>query len=51
MKPRFDYQKAAQELMDLTWAVVAINGWNRIAISFRSVTGTYNPTKKPGESV
>ncbi|MDY3559949.1 carboxymuconolactone decarboxylase family protein [Gemmata sp. JC673] len=32
-----------KELADLTWAVVAINGWNRLAISFRTVPGTYKP--------
>jgi|SRR5579864_62289 len=32
-----------KELADLTLAVVAINGWNRIAISFRAVPGTYQP--------
>jgi AhpD family alkylhydroperoxidase len=30
-----------KELVDLTWAVVTINGWNRVAISFRAVPGTY----------
>jgi alkylhydroperoxidase family enzyme len=35
-----------RELTDLTWAVVAINGWNRIAINTRAVPGTYKPTKK-----
>ncbi len=25
-----------KELVDLTWAIVAINGWNRMAISFRT---------------
>jgi AhpD family alkylhydroperoxidase len=34
-----------KELADLTWAVVAINGWNRIAISFRVVPGSYQPAK------
>jgi len=29
------------ELVNLTLAVVVINGWNRIAISFRAVHGTY----------
>jgi AhpD family alkylhydroperoxidase len=29
------------ELASLTMAVVAINGWNRIAIAFRAVPGTY----------
>ncbi len=32
-----------KELVDLTFAVIAINGWNRLAISFRSVPGTYQP--------
>jgi alkylhydroperoxidase family enzyme len=35
-----------KELVDLTMAVVAINGWNRLAISFRAVPGTYQPAKK-----
>ena len=30
-----------QELVDLTLAVVTINAWNRIAISFRSEAGSY----------
>jgi AhpD family alkylhydroperoxidase len=29
------------ELVNLSMAVVAINGWNRLAISFRTVPGTY----------
>ena len=29
------------ELVNLTLAVVAINGWNRIAIPFRAVPGSY----------
>jgi len=29
------------ELADLTLAVVAINGWNRLSIAFRTVPGTY----------
>ncbi len=32
-----------QEIVDLTLAIVAINGWNRLAISFRVVPGTYQP--------
>ncbi len=35
-----------EELVNLSIAVVAINGWNRLAISFRSVPGTYKP-KRP----
>ena len=30
-----------KELVDLTLAIIAINGWNRLAISFRTVPGTY----------
>jgi AhpD family alkylhydroperoxidase len=35
-----------KELVDLTMAVIAINGWNRLAIPFRSVPGTYQPRGK-----
>jgi AhpD family alkylhydroperoxidase len=35
-----------QELVDLNFAVVAINAWNRIAIPFRAVPGTYQPPRK-----
>lgn len=35
-----------QELANLTLAIVAINGWNRIAISSRFVPGTYQPAKQ-----
>jgi len=32
-----------QELVSLTWALVAINGWNRLAVSFRAPVGAYQP--------
>ena len=32
-----------EELVNLTLAVVTINGWNRLAISFRTVPGDYQP--------
>jgi AhpD family alkylhydroperoxidase len=32
-----------EELVNLTLAVVAINGWNRLAVSFRAPVGTYQP--------
>ena len=32
-----------RELVDLTLAVVTINGWNRLAIPFRSEVGGYQP--------
>ena len=38
-------QFSEQELADLTLAIVAINGWNRIAIGFRTEVGTYQPAK------
>lgn len=35
-----------EELLNLTMAIVAINGWNRLAISFRSEPGTYQVRKQ-----
>jgi len=35
-----------KELVDLSLAVVAINGWNRLSIAFRTVPGTYQPPTK-----
>lgn len=32
------------DLVNLTLAIVAINGWNRLAIAFRSVPGSYKPS-------
>jgi AhpD family alkylhydroperoxidase len=34
-----------KELSDLTFAVTAINTWNRLSISSRTVPGTYCPAK------
>ena len=36
-------QFSEQELIDLTVAIVTINGWNRLSIAFRSVPGAYQP--------
>lgn len=33
----------AKALVDLTLAIVAINGWNRLAVPFRSEVGGYQP--------
>jgi len=33
------------EMVDLTMAVIAINGWNRMAIAFRAVPGSYERQK------
>ncbi len=32
-----------KEIVDLTLALVAINGWNRLGIAFRTVPGPYQP--------
>ncbi len=34
-----------KELADLTLAIVAINGWNRLAIAFATVPGSYQPPR------
>jgi len=44
------YEQARQyfneeELVNLTMAIVAINGWNRLAISFRTEPGSYQPAE------
>lgn len=32
-----------EEMVVLTMAIVAINGWNRLGVGFRSVVGDYQP--------
>ncbi|MGB6452784.1 MAG: carboxymuconolactone decarboxylase family protein [Steroidobacteraceae bacterium] len=39
LKKRF----SEKEIVDLTLAIVGINGWNRLAIPFRSPAGSYQP--------
>ena len=39
-----------EELVNLTVAIVAINGWNRLAIGFRAVPGTYQPAAQKSAS-
>ena len=34
-----------KEIVDLTLAIVAINAWNRLAITFRAPVGTYQPQR------
>ncbi|HMF65195.1 MAG TPA: carboxymuconolactone decarboxylase family protein [Edaphobacter sp.] len=41
MQPHFN----EKELADLTYAVITINAWNRLAISSRTPPGTYQPAK------
>lgn len=42
-----------KELVDLTLAIIAINGWNRLAVSFRAIPGSYTRSKinNPAEVV
>ena len=35
------------EMMNLTMAIVTINSWNRLALGFRIVPGTYEPKARP----
>ncbi len=49
--PEAVYQEARrffseEELVNLTLAIVAINGWNRMAIAFRAVPGAYQPAHR-----
>lgn len=39
-------QFTEKELVDLTIAVVAINGWNRLSVAFKTVPGTYQPAAR-----
>jgi AhpD family alkylhydroperoxidase len=34
-----------EELVNLTLAIITINGWNRLAITFRFIPGEYQPGK------
>ena len=43
-------QFSERELVELSIIAVAINGWNRLAIAFRSEAGTYRPLKEGGAS-
>lgn len=38
-----------EELVNLTIAIVAINGWNRLEVSFRGVAESYKPAREPRE--
>jgi AhpD family alkylhydroperoxidase len=37
-------QFSEEELVNLSLAVVTINGWNRLSIAFRTEAGTYQPS-------
>jgi AhpD family alkylhydroperoxidase len=34
-----------EELVNLTLAIIAINGWNRLCIAFRAPAGSYQPAR------
>ena len=36
------------ELVRLTMAIVAINGWNRLSVAFRTEVGSYQPKQREG---
>lgn len=36
-----------KELVDLTYAIIAINGWNRLNVPFRTTVGSYQPAIRP----
>jgi AhpD family alkylhydroperoxidase len=38
-----------EELVNLTMAVVTINGWNRLSVAFRAVPGEYQPPARKRE--
>ncbi len=40
-------QFSEKELVDLTLATIAINGWNRLSIPFRVEAGHYQPGQRP----
>lgn len=42
---------SGKEIVDLTMAIILINGWNRLGVSFRDVPGSYQPRPKPVEAV
>ena len=44
-------QFSEAELVGLTLAVIAINGWNRVAIPFRAEVGSYQPAAAAASSV
>jgi len=39
-------QFTERELVDLTMAVVTINGWNRLSITFHAEVGSYKPRRQ-----
>jgi AhpD family alkylhydroperoxidase len=48
---RVSAQFSEEELVALTGAVIVINSWNRLAITFRAPAGTYQPKAHPTTGV
>ena len=46
---RLRQQFSETEIVALTFALVAINGWNRLAVSFRIPAGTYQPQQRSAQ--
>ncbi len=44
-------QFSEKELVDLTLALIAINGWNRLAIGFGALVGSYQPARRAESEV
>lgn len=40
-----------KEIVDLTLAIIAINGWNRLAIPFQTPAGTYQPHQQSSKGL
>jgi AhpD family alkylhydroperoxidase len=34
-----------EQIVVLTWAIIAINAWNRLNVSFKTIPGTYEPRR------
>jgi AhpD family alkylhydroperoxidase len=44
-------QFSEKEIVDLTMVIIAINGWNRLAIGFRTLAGTYQPAHEKSRKI
>ncbi|MCL5789721.1 MAG: carboxymuconolactone decarboxylase family protein [Candidatus Thermoplasmatota archaeon] len=37
---------STQQIVALTWAILAINSWNRLNVAFKAIPGTYEPKQR-----
>jgi len=44
---RVTQQFSDEEMVELTIAIIVINGWNRLAVPFRDEVGSYEVEPKP----